>query len=314
MVRQIRCVILGGGGFIGSHVVDALVAKGHFVRIFERQNLDTRNIEQVLGRIEFIKGDFLNEDDLCRAVAGMEVIVHLISSTLPKSSNDNVIYDVETNVIGTLKMLNIAKREGVRKIVFASSGGTIYGHQQGQPIMETYPTNPICSYGIAKLTIEKYLHLNYFLHGMDYTVLRIANPYGCRQDPTSGQGALVIFLWHVLNRRTIEIWGDGSVARDYFYVSDLVSALLAAIELETPSKIYNIGSGVSHSLNELLSIIKFVTGQSPIVQYSQARKLDVSNNFLDISRARKELNWQPVISLEEGIQRTWAWIQHLKRD
>lgn len=314
MVNKLKCVVLGGGGFIGSHVVDALIERGHTVRVFEQKNINTQNIVQVLEHSELVSGDFLNEDDLCRAITGMDVVIHLVSTTLPKSSNEDVAYDVDTNVIGTLRLLNLARQKGVRKIVFASSGGTVYGFPQVQPIPETHPTDPICSYGIAKLTIEKYLHLYHHLYGLDYTVLRFANPYGGRQDPMSGQGAVTAFLWRILTAKPISIWGDGTVARDYFYISDLVSATLAAVERETASRIYNIGSGVPCTLNGLLNIMQVVTGRTPIIQYSPTRKLDVPINFLDISRARTELHWQPQISFEEGITRTWEWLQRRNAD
>lgn len=314
MAGRLKCVVLGGGGFIGSHVVDALLEQGHSVRVFERQNVNIRNISHVLGHIELMYGDFLNEYDLCRAVMGMDVVVHLVSTTLPKSSNDDAAYDIETNVIGTIRLLNLVKQTGVRKIIFASSGGTVYGVPQFQPIAETHPTVPICSHGIAKVTIEKYLHLYHYLYGLDYTVLRFANPYGGRQDPMSGQGAVTAFLWQMLKGEPISIWGDGTVARDYFYISDLVSAVLAAIERDPPSKIYNIAGGVSHTLNELINIMQAITGRMPIIQYLPARKLDVPINVLDISRARKELLWQPQVPLEEGLARTWDWLQHRKAD
>lgn len=314
MASQLNCVILGGGGFIGSHIVDALVVQGYRVRVFEQKNINTRNIAHMLGRIELMQGDFFNEDDLCRALVGMDVVVHLVSTTLPQSSNDDMAYDIETNVIGTIRLLNLVKQIGIRKIIFASSGGTVYGVSQFQPITETHPTTPICSHGIVKLAIEKYLHLYHHLYGVDYAVLRFANPYGDRQEPMVGQGAITTFLWQILKGKPISIWGDGSVARDYFYISDLASAVLAAIERDTPSKIYNVASGVSHSLNELISIMQAITGRTPIIQYSVARKLDVPTNVLDISLARKELLWQPQVPLKEGLVRTWEWLQHSKAE
>lgn len=312
MAAKLKCVVLGGGGFIGSHVVDALVEQGHSVRVFERQNVNLRNIAHVLGRIELMHGDFLSEDDLYRALDGMDVIVHLVSTTLPKSSNDNVVYDIETNVIGTIRLLNIVKQIGMLKIIFISSGGTVYGIPQFQPITEAHPTAPICSHGIAKMTIEKYFHLYQHLYGLDYTVLRVANPYGPKQDPMTGQGAVTVFLRQILKEEPISIWGDGTIARDYFYISDLVSAILAAIEKDTPSKIYNIAGGVSRTLNELINIMQAITGRTPIIQYLPARKLDVPVNVLDISRAQQELLWRPQVSLEEGISRTWQWLKNYR--
>lgn len=307
-------LILGGAGFIGSHIVDALVTRGHKVRVFDRLNVDTSNLTDALPHIELFRGDFLNESDMSCALQDVDFVVHLISTTLPKTSNDNPVYDVESNVVGTLKLLNLSRQYGVKKIVFLSSGGTVYGPSVTCPISETSATDPICSYGITKLAIEKYLHLFHHLHNLDYVVLRVANPFGERQNPGSGQGAVAAFLWKFLQEEPITVWGDGSVARDYFYISDLVLAILAAIESETPSKIYNIGSGVPRGLNELLSIMQAVTGRTPVIQYTPARKLDVPINFLDISRAQKDLHWQPRVSIEEGMARTWAWLQQRKAD
>jgi len=298
-------LIIGGGGFIGSHVVDALLDRGHQVRVFDRRNIDTRNLSGVMDRIELVMGDFLNEDDLRGALSGIDIVVHLVSTTLPKSSNNNMIYDVETNVTGTLRLLDIARQEGARKIVFASSGGTIYGIPQCLPIPESHPTEPLCSYGISKLAIEKFLRLHSYLYGIDYTILRIANPYGERQDPMSGQGAVSTFLWRVLMGEPMTIWGDGSVARDYLYISDLARAFVRVIEENSPSKLYNIGGGKAYSLNEILEIIRSVTGKNPIVNYTSARQLDVPANCLNISKARVELNWEPRFNLAEGIYRTW---------
>lgn len=309
-----NCLILGGAGFIGSHIVDALVTRGHQVRVFDRLNVDTSNLTDALPHIELCRGDFLNESDISCALQDIDLVVHLISTTLPKTSNDNPVYDVESNIVGTLKLLNLSRQHGVKKIVFLSSGGTVYGPSATCPILETSATDPVCSYGITKLAIEKYLHLFRYLHDLDYVVLRAANPFGERQNPNSGQGAITTFLWKCLQGEPISVWGDGSVVRDYFYISDLVSAMLVAIERETPSKIYNIGSGVPRSLNELLCIMQAVTGRTPIIHYSPARKHDVPINFLDISRAQKELLWQPQVSIEDGMARTWEWLQHHKAD
>ena len=305
-----NCLILGGAGFIGSNLTDALLKLGHRVRVFDRLNVDTSNLTVALPRIELVTGDFLNESDLASALNGIDVVVHLISTTLPKTSNDNPTYDVESNVMGTLSLLNLSRQNGVKKIVFLSSGGTVYGPSAISPISEEGATDPVCSYGITKLAIEKYLHLFYHLYGLNYVVLRAANPFGERQNPGSGQGAITTFLWKCMQGEPITIWGDGTVTRDYFYISDLVSALLSVIEREAPSKIYNVGSGAPLTLNQLLSIVQAVTGQSPAIQYLPARTLDVPVNALNIARAQKELHWKPQVSIEEGITRTWTWLQH----
>ena len=309
-----KCLILGGAGFIGSHLAEGLVKRHHQVRVFDRTNADTANLVKVLPNIEFVRGDFLNENDISFALSNIDVVIHLIGTTLPKTSNENPTYDVGTNVVGSLNLLNLARQHSVKKVVFASSGGTVYGSPSTFPIPETHPTHPVCSYGITKLTIEKYLHLFNHLYDLDYVVLRIANPFGERQNPRGNQGVVSVFLWKLLQGDTITIWGDGTVARDYIYINDLVSAFLTTIETETPSRLYNIGSGVPLTLNELLRVMQTVTGRVPIVEYLPSRKLDLSINYLDISRARNELRWHPRISLEKGISRTWKWLTAISQE
>ncbi len=304
-----KCLLIGGAGFIGSHIVDALVERGHEVRIFDLPNVSTENLTKSIESVELIKGNFQNENDISAALTDMDVVVHLVCSTVPGPSNENPIYDVETNVVGTLNLLKKSVEKNIKKIIFASSGGTVYGLPQVLPISELHPTNPICSYGITKLTIENYLALYKHLYGLDYTVLRIGNPYGERQRINNIQGAVAVFLGKALTGDTITIWGNGSVARDYFYVGDLVSAFVKVIESEVPSSVYNIAGGRSYSLNDVLSIIGQVSGQVLKVRFSPARDLDVSDNCLDIKRARDELEWHPEISLGEGVEKFCSWLK-----
>lgn len=297
---------------MGSHIVDALVARGHGVRIFDLPNISTHNLKKSIDSVEILGGDFNNVSDISLALEDVDVVVHLVGTTLPGPSNENPAYDVESNVIGTLNLLKQAVEKGIKKIIFSSSGGTVYGIPRSVPIPETHETNPVCSYGITKLTVEKYLALFHHLHNLDYTILRLANPYGERQRIDSAQGAVTVFLGKTLLRQPITIWGDGSVARDYFYISDLVDAFMTVIESDPPSKIYNIAGGRARSLNDILSVIGKVTGRDPIVRYTPARKLDVPVNCLDIQLAQKELGWRPEVSWEEGIARTWEWLKKSK--
>jgi UDP-glucose 4-epimerase len=306
-----RCLILGGAGFIGSHLTDALLARGFAVRVFDRPNVSKDNLRGTLDRITITEGDFNNINDLIPALQEIDVVVHLICTTLPGSSNENPSYDVETNLIGTVKLLEQCVARGVKKVVFISSGGTVYGIPSFLPITEEHPTNPICSYGITKLAVEKYLSLFCHLYDLDYAVLRVSNPFGERQRIDGLQGAVTVFLGRTYFDQAISIWGDGSVARDYIHISDVMSAFATVIETKTKSKIYNIGSGTPHSLNEILTMIRKVTGKDPDITYTPGRKLDVPVNYLDITRARRELGWQPRLSLEEGMRRTWDWVKGL---
>lgn len=303
-----KVLVLGGAGFIGSHIVDALVGRGHRVRVFDLPNVNRGNLQHCLSCIEMFEGDFGNIQDTRQALDGVDALIHLICTTLPGPSNENPAYDVDSNVIGTLNLLNEALKHRVKKVVFASSGGTVYGIPKELPIAETHPTDPICSYGITKLMIEKYLYLYHRIHGLNCTVLRLANPYGERQRITGVQGAIAVFLGKVLRDQPISIWGDGTVARDYFYIGDLVEAVCRVIERNPPSLVYNIGSGKALRLNDILEWIRRVTGRTPVVRYEPERSLDVPINCLDISRARRELEWVPTTSLAEGLEKTWAWI------
>ena len=299
-----RCLILGGAGFIGSHLAEGLLAEGHSVRIFDRPNLALPVELLADSLIEWHEGDFLNTDDLARVVPGSDVIFHLVSATLPKSSNDNPAYDVETNVIGTLRLLDIARSGGVKRIVFASSGGTVYGLPHTLPISESHSTEPLVSYGITKLAIEKFLHMYQALHGLDYCILRLANPFGERQRVVAAQGAVAVFLHRAWHGETIHIWGDGSVVRDYLYIKDAVRAFVKALSYAGEPRVFNIGSGRGTSLNQLLAAIEALLGRPVAVQYEHGRKFDVPANILDISRARDLLGWCPTVSLADGLALT----------
>jgi UDP-glucose 4-epimerase len=300
------CLVLGGAGFIGSHLVEALLQAGHRVKVFDRPHLDRLPAFLQRPEVEIFTGDFLNPRALSPALAGTEIVFHLISTTLPKNSNDNPIYDIESNVLGSLRLLDLCREQKVRKIVFVSSGGTVYGIPRSVPIDESHPTQPICSYGVHKLTIEKYLHLSHRLHGLDYCVARAANLYGPRQRLDIAQGAVTVFLDRAVRGQPIQIWGDGSVVRDYVYVGDAVEALLQAATVEGEHKIYNIGSGLGVSLNQLVKEIEALLGRAVAVEYSAPRTLDVPANVLDCSLARRHLAWSARTPLAEGLRLTYA--------
>jgi UDP-glucose 4-epimerase len=309
-----KCLVLGGGGFMGSHLSRALTERGHLVRIFERPNLKPVETVPAGANIEWLEGDFFNQDDVIEAVAGCEIIFHLISTTAPKSSNDNPAYDIESNLVSTLHLLDAAREAGVRKIVFASSGGTVYGVPNEVPIPESHQTDPICSYGIGKLAIEKYLHMYHVLHGMEYCILRIGNPYGEGQRTVAAQGAVAVFLHKALKSEVIEIWGNGTVTRDYVYIGDVVRAFLKAMEGTGEHSVFNIGAGEGHSLNELVNTIETLVRRPVALRFLPARALDVPTSILDISRAKAFLGWQPSVSFHEGLSRTLRWMEQHRNE
>ncbi len=305
-----KCLILGGFGFLGSHLCDVLLERGHTVRLFDRFEALRDNVVHLQGRVETTLGDLANEAAIREAVDGIDIVYHLVSTTHPKISNDDPAFDVASNVLPTLHLLDQVRRNGVKKVIFFSSGGTVYGIPRQVPIPETHPTDPLCSYGIQKLAIEKYLQLYHHLFGLDYAVLRIANPFGERQRPDHIQGAVTVFTHHVLTGRNIEIWGDGQVVRDYLYVRDVANAAELAMHHQGTVRTFNIGAGRGKSLLEVIDAIGGVTGNKPIVTFKPARALDVPINVLDTSAAHQHLNWHPAFAFEEGLERLVA---HFRR-
>lgn len=301
-----RCLVMGGTGFIGSHLVDELAAGGEPVRVLSRGFTTQVEWPRIPG-VEFVTSDFSDAAGVDRAVRGCEVVFHLVSTTLPKSSNENPLFDLDTNVGSTLRLLEAARRNGVRKIVFVSSGGTVYGRPRATPIPESHPTDPICAHGVAKLAIEKYLHLYHVLHGLDYCVLRVANAYGARQGAEQAQGAVGVLLERALGGGVLEIWGDGSVVRDYVYVTDVARALAEAARYRGEGKVFNIGTGRGTSLNELAGIVEQASGRKVQRVYLPGRPFDVGANVLDSTRAHAQLGWHPRVTLEDGVRRTLEW-------
>jgi len=297
-----KCLVLGGNGFMGRHLCKRLIGEGYQVRSFD---LPVRPEERMVHPgVEWYEGDLSNEHDLAGALDGCDIIFHLISTTIPKSSNDNPIYDVESNVVSTIKLLSLLENKKDKKVIFTSSGGTVYGVPENVPITEKHPNNPISSYGITKITTEKYLHLFHSLYGLKYCVLRIANPYGEGQRINAPQGAVAAFIGKALAHQAIEIWGDGSVVRDYIYISDVMDAFCAAIKYEGEEKVFNIGGGQGRSLNEVMEAIEAELGRSIAKKYLASRDCDVPINVLDCSLAKAELGWSPRFTFTEGIAKT----------
>jgi len=294
-------LILGGGGFQGIHLCNRLLREGAYVRVLDHTAINKDNVCDAAKHLDWMVGDYSDPGIIAAALSGIDVVFHLASTTTPKSSNDDPAYDVISNVVPTLNFMDKARENGVKKIIFFSSGGTVYGEAINLPIPEDHPTHPICAHGIHKLAIEEYLHLYYTLYGLDYAVMRIANPYGEFQRHDKGQGVVAVLLHKMLHGEPVEIWGDGSVVRDYIYVGDVIEAALKLAGYRGNHKVFNIGSGQGRSLNELISGISSILNLEPVVRHASARQMDVPANVLDISRAKSELGWEPSIKLEDWI-------------
>ena len=304
-----KILIFGGGGFIGSTIADRLLSEGHALRIFERPRVPPYRAFMPHESAEWIGGDFSSADHVGDVMAGVDAVIHLVSTTLPKGSNDDPVYDVQSNVVSTLQMLNAMVRAKVSRIFFISSGGTVYGTPKYLPIDEEHSTDPLASYGITKLMIEKYLRFYQHLHGIHPVILRVANPYGERQRIETAQGAVGVFAHRALRGQSIEIWGDGSVTRDYIHVQDVADAFAQALVYEGDRTCFNISAGVGASLNELVVMLGEVLGQSLDVRYLPGRPFDVKVNVLSNALAHQELGWVPRIGMREGLERTVKWMR-----
>jgi len=308
--NQPLVLVIGGGGFIGSHLVGALLARGRRVRVLEPPY---RKYERLIPRhenLEWIEGNFANAHDIKRALDNADSVFHLVSTTQPQSSNDNPAFDVQSNLLATIGLLEHMRSLKNIPLVFISSGGTIYGKPQIIPIPETHPTEPQCSYAIVKLTIEKYLALYHLLYGINYRILRLANPYGPGQEANRNQGLIGAFLPNILGDRPIEVWGDGSTVRDYFYIGDAIEALLLAEHYSGNHRIFNIGSGRGHSIKEIIAALEVATGRKAKIRFTEKREFDILVNILDITLAQKELGWRPSTVLNEGLRMTMDWLEH----
>lgn len=303
-----NALVVGGNGFIGYHLVRQLINDDWHVTVYDRA-IENRFIDWDVGP-RYVQGELGNRELLRECLATIDVVFHLAYTTIPKTSNDDPAYDVQSNVVTTVDMLTECIQAKVRRVVFLSSGGTVYGIPKQVPISEQHVKQPICSYGITKLAIERYLFLFHRLHGLRYSILRPSNPYGEEQNFLGKQGAVTVFLGRIAMGQPIEIWGDGSVIRDYFYVGDLARACVMAAETEVPNLVVNIGSGEGHSLCDVLDIMRDTIGVDFEVQYQPGRPFDVPKIVLDVSRAQQLLDWVPTITMESGILRTWKWVHN----
>lgn len=310
-----RIAVLGAAGFLGQHVTMALLARGYAVNAFDRIPFASSLLPGgTHPGLTVLTGDFFDARCLEAALAGCSCCVHLVSTSIPQSSNEDPARDVKQNLLGTLGLLEAVRAVGVPKLVFASSGGTVYGIPHAQCIAETHPTHPLCSYGIVKLAVENYLALYRELHGLEYVALRISNPYGPLQRLDASQGVIGVFLGKILRNQPLTVWGDGSVIRDFVYVEDVARAFVLAAASSIPAAVLNIGSGSGSSLNRVIELLRMTTARPVDVRYLAGRVFDVPCSILDITLAGQTLGWRPATTMEEGLRRTWAWVQTHEND
>jgi UDP-glucose 4-epimerase len=300
--------VLGGSGFLGSHIVDKFLAEKHDVCVYD---LYPERFRRSPKGIKFYTGDFGNVGALDELIStGFDAVIHCVSTTTPKSSNESPEFDIQSNVIGTLYLLDICVKHKVGKLVFMSSGGTVYGDIGNLDVVdESHSVRPMCSYGVSKLSIEHYLDVYRHLRGLNYVALRLSNPYGERQSPLRALGALTVFLHRTLKRQDVEVWGDGSVTRDFIYVGDVATAVYLAT-VNPVSGIFNVGTGTGLSLRDILRHISTVIGREPSVVWLASRSFDVPRIVLDSTKLRNATSWSSPTSIQDGVRITADWLKH----
>ncbi|WP_172327608.1 NAD-dependent epimerase/dehydratase family protein [Mangrovicoccus sp. HB161399] len=300
-----KVLVIGGCGFIGSHIVDGLLAAGTAVRVLDRR---PEAFREPLPGVEYIFGDFSDPFQLLESLEGVDAVMHCASTTVPSTSNIDPVADISGNLISSVRLLKLLRQMNIGKLVYLSSGGTVYGVPQADPVSEDHPQNPISSYGIVKSAIEKYIFMEQELHGLSAVVLRASNPYGPRQGHTGIQGIIGTYLWKLARGEDLEVWGDGTVVRDFIYVKDMADICVAALNSEA-SGVYNAGAGEGTSVNEIVEAVRHATGRDFQPTYKVARAYDVPRIVLDIGRAQETFAWSPKVSLVEGVAESWNWVQ-----
>ncbi len=303
-------MVTGGAGFIGSHVVEELVDRGHDVVVLDNFSVGREeNLHGVRDDIEIVRADVTDPRAVERTFREYrpEVVIHLAAQVNVRYSMESPFVDARINALGTLNLVSLAAEHDVERFVYASSGGAVYGEPEYLPVDEEHPTRPISNYGVSKLAGEYYVRVYAERDGFEYVILRYANVYGPRQDPRGEAGVIPIFLLRAARGEPLTIFGDGEQTRDFVFVEDV--ARVTAEAVERGEGVYNIGTGREASVNDIVNVVESVTGVDVEVVYEDPRPGEVRRIYLDPSRAQEELGFEPRVDLEEGIERTWEWIR-----
>ena len=302
-----KAIVTGGAGFIGSHIVDALIEKG--IDVFVIDNLSSGNKKNINSKAKFTKVDINN-----KKILGIfekikpDMLFHLAAQTDVRRSVVDPAEDARINILGAIQLLEASKQVGLKKIIFSSSGGAIYGDTDNTPTPETHLARPISPYGIAKLTCEHYLHYYKEVFGIDYVALRYANVYGPRQNSQGEAGVVAVFCNKMIHGEPPVIYGDGKQTRDYTYVGDIVEANILAMQGEKVGA-YNIGTGIETDVNYLSRMIKDQLLYKDEIIHGKEKKGEVRRSCLDYSLAKKVFGWEPKVQLKDGIKKTVEWFR-----
>ena len=301
------CCVIGGTGFIGRRVVDVLLSTGRRVTVIGRNPEPSRVLPE---NALYFHGDIADKGFMAERLREADEVIDLAYSSVPKTSFENPVGDILGNLPASVGMFELACLPHIRKMVFVSSGGTIYGEPLSLPIAETHPTNPISPYGITKLALEKYAFMFHQLKGLPITCVRPSNPFGEGQRPFVGQGFIATAVASILSGKEISIFGEKGTIRDYIYVDDLAKGIVAALESGLPGECYNIGSGIGRNNLEIVASISRLAEANelnPGVRHLDGRPFDVSASVLDSAKLREISGWQPEADFDEALERTFNW-------
>ena len=312
--KSMNIVLLGGAGFIGTNLANKLSEnQNNYVKVVDRRKEYFATIENFnRSNITFQVASFENNTDFDSLVKGQDVLYHLASTNIPGNSNQHVPEELDSNVIVTARLLDACVRQKIKRVIFMSSGGTVYGKKGTYPIEEDMVTYPITSYGIQKLAIEKLLYLYRYQQGLDYRIIRLANPYGPFQRPNGKLGVVTTFIYKALTDGRLEVYGDGEVVRDFIYIDDAIRGILNIAEGENEVRVFNLGSGQGTSVNQVIKAIKNTIREDLVVENIDSRSTDVPINYLNISRYESLFGKLDPIDLENGIKKTADYFQNNK--
>ena len=307
-----RILVTGGAGFIGSNVVDRFLADGHEVAVLD--NLSSGLRGNVSARVRFFEADLRDAAAVRRAFESFrpEIVDHHAAQIDVRKSVENPEFDAEVNILGSLNLFQAAVAAGTRKVIYASTGGALYGEGRTLPADEDHPINPESPYGASKHAVEHYLYLYKLTHGLDYTVLRYPNVYGPRQNPHGEAGVNAIFIGLLCDGKKPTIFGDGEQVRDYLYVGDVVEANALALD-KGGGETVNLGWGKGVSVNDIFRALARILSYADEPLYAERRPGEVQRIYLDASRARRVLGWTPKVEFEEGLRRTVEWYRTTNR-
>ena len=301
-----KIILLGAAGFIGTNlVIDLAKNPENEITVVDRNKQYFKTLENMnIPHLNIVESDLAMDSDYESLVADQDLVYHLVSTTVPTTSNQHIAEELKSNVVLSANLFEACVHQGVKKVAFLSSGGTVYGKESKCPLNEKTPTNPITSYGIQKVSIEKLLYLYNYMYGLDYRIIRLTNPYGPYQRPNGVLGAVTTFTYKALKGEEINVYGDGSVIRDFIYIDDAVRGIQKIVNGTDRHHTFNLGCGYGTSIKQVIETLERALNIKLNVRYKEARKVDVPVNYLDIKRYETAYGSLNPISLEDGIRKT----------